>query len=104
MGKQVNQLPVVWDRKAYSDFEYNLDEIKKDSPANANLVKDRVTDVIKSLPNFPKKFRADELKLDNDGSYRVFNKDGLRVSYHITSTQIQIVGVRHGSQDPQMFR
>ena len=103
MVKRVNLLPVVWDRKAYQDFVWNLNEIKSDSPINAKRVKTRVNNIIKSLPNFPLKFRADELKDINDGSFRVFNQDGFRVSYRVTKVNIQIVRVRHGSQEPILF-
>lgn len=103
MGKQVKSLPVVWDRKAYQDFEWKLNDIKSDSPINARRVKTRVNNIVKSLPNFPLKYRSDELKDPNDDSFRVFNQDGFRVSYRVTKVNIQIVRVRHGSQEPISF-
>jgi plasmid stabilization system protein ParE len=98
MGKQINQ--VNWDDKALSSFIDILDYIKLDSPMNAKLVKSRILNLIKEIPSNPNMYRADELKNNNDGTYRVFNRDSIRVSYKIEPNIIIITRVRHSSQEP----
>lgn len=80
-----------------------LDYIKLDSPVNAKRVKTRILNLIKTIPTDPLIYRADELKKDNDGTYRVFNRDGIRVSYKIDPTIIIIARVRHSKQDPVSY-
>ncbi|GAB1449396.1 hypothetical protein MASR2M44_24230 [Bacteroidota bacterium] len=56
--------------------------------------------LIKALPANPEMYKEDELKSENDGSYRVFNRDSIRVSYKIERKVIIIARVRHSSQEP----
>ncbi len=76
-----------------------FDYIKLDSLTNARRVKTRVANIIKAIPSNPMMYRADELKSNNDGTYRVFNRDSIRVSYKIEPTAIIIARVRHSSQE-----
>jgi plasmid stabilization system protein ParE len=73
------------------------------SPANAKRVRTRINNIIKAIPSNPEMFREDELKEDNDGSYRVFNRDSIRVSYKIEPAEVFIVRVVHSSQEPNLF-
>ena len=87
----------------FRNFIDILDYIKIDSPANAIYVKNRVLKIIYSICLNPKMFREDELKTNNDGTFRVFNKDRIRISYKIESNSIIIARVRHSSQEPKFY-
>jgi hypothetical protein len=45
-------------------------------------------------------YREDELKSDNNGTFRVFNQDSIRVSYKIEPTVIVIARIKHARQEP----
>lgn len=45
-------------------------------------------------------FKKDELKVRNDGSFRVFIQDRIRISYRIKLKEIRIERVKHSSQKP----
>jgi plasmid stabilization system protein ParE len=80
-----------------------LDYIKKESPTNAKRVKTRINNIIKTIPSNPEMFRVDELKENNDGTYRVFNTDSIRVSYKIEPKEIFIARVVHSSQESNLY-
>ena len=102
MGKRV--IPQIrWGAKALHNFIAILDYIKTDSPTNAKRVKTRINNIIKTIPSNPEMFREDELKEDNDGTYRVFNRDSIRVSYKIEPKEIFIARVVHSSQEPDLY-
>lgn len=98
MGRQIRQ--IRWDDKAFQRFVDILDYIKLDSPINAKRVKTRIMNLIKVIPTNPEIYREDELKRDNDGTYRVFNLHSIRVSYKIEPKAIIILRVKHSSQEP----
>jgi len=98
MGKQIRQ--IRWDERALQSFVDILDHIKQNSPINAKRVKTRIMNLIKSIPVNPEMYREDELKSNNDGTYRVFSRDSIRVSYKIEPDAIIITRFRHSSQDP----
>ncbi|OYU97347.1 MAG: hypothetical protein CFE21_03385 [Bacteroidetes bacterium B1(2017)] len=98
MGKQIRQ--IKWDERALGSFISIIEYIYQSSPNNAKSVKARVINIIKSIPQNPELYRVDELKENNEGSFRVFNSDSIRISYKIESTAILITRVRHSSQEP----
>ena len=102
MGKRVNR-QIKWGMKALYNFIDILDYIKLDSPTNAKRVKTRINNIIKTIPTNPEMFREDELKENNDGTYRVFNKDSVRISYKIEPKEIFIARVVHSSQEPDFY-
>lgn len=101
MGRQIKQ--IIWDENALRNFINILDYIKQDYPINAKRVKTRITNLIKGIPLNPEMYREDELKKNNDGTYRVLNKDGIRISYKIEQRAIIISRVRHSSQEPFIY-
>jgi len=103
MGKRVTRLKIEWSGTAFHDFISILNYIKSESPTNAKRVKTRIINIIISVSLTPKMFREDELKDNNDGSYRVFNKDNIRVSYKIETKKIFITRVTHSSKEPKSF-
>lgn len=102
MGKNVIR-QIKWYPKALHSFIDILNYIKIDSPTNAKRVKTRINNIIKTIPTNPEMFREDELKENNDGTYRVFNKDSIRISYKIEPKEIFIARLVHASQEPNLY-
>jgi plasmid stabilization system protein ParE len=91
---------ISWDKEAWQDFIKILEYIMDDSPENAIRVGNRVLNVINAIPEHPKMFKEDDLKIRNDGSFRVVFQDRIRITYRITPKEIRIERVRHTSQEP----
>jgi plasmid stabilization system protein ParE len=72
----------------------------EDSPDNAIRVSNRIANIINMIPDFPEMYKADELKTRNDGSFRTFVQDRIRITYRIMEDTIRIERVRHTSQEP----
>ena len=102
MGKRVSY-SIQWDKAALQNFIAILNYIKAESPTNAKRVNTRIVNTIKMLPKNPQMFKSDEWKLNNDGSFRVFVKDSIRVSYKIDRQILIIARVSHTSQEPIIY-
>ncbi len=63
---------VSWAKVAKLQLKAACDYIKKDSPANAEMVKRKIIAAARSLETFPEKHAAGIFKKNNDGSFRVF--------------------------------
>jgi plasmid stabilization system protein ParE len=99
MGKRI----IRWDKRALHSFLDILNYIRKDSPTNSLRVKTRIVNIIASIPDNPEMFREDELKADNDGTFRVFSHDNLRVSYKIERDAVFILKVKHSMRKPKVY-
>ena len=73
------------------------------SPQGAKKVKDEILATVKKLPTDSQIFVADDLKVDNDGSYRVFYIYSYRIVYKITPDSILILRIRHTSREPKEY-
>ena len=103
MGKKKIVPVIYWDQNALRNFLKILDFISEDSVINAKRVKTRINNIVKAIPFHPYMFKEDELRFKNDGSFRVFTKNKIRVSYQISATVIRIVRIRHTSQEPKLY-
>lgn len=103
MGKRVIKRKIIWNPTALHKFIDILNYIKGESPTNAKRVKTRIVNIISSISSNPEMFRADEWKYNNDGSFRVFNYDSIRVSYKIEPNTILIARVSHTSEEPKQY-
>jgi plasmid stabilization system protein ParE len=83
-------------KKAY---EY----IYQDSPKNAQKVRGDIAAIANKLPDNPGFYTLDKHKLENDGSYRSFEKHRYRISYRVLDTEIRILVVRHTSMEPVSY-
>ena len=63
-------------------------------------MRDELIDLTIALSENPEKYALDKYKINNDGSWRAFEKYHYRVSYKITATQIRVVRLRHTSKSP----
>ncbi len=83
-------------RKAY-------DHIALDSLQNARSVPDTLINMTLALADHPEKHPPDQFKIDNDGTWRAFEKHHYRVFYRIVNDQIRIVRLRYTSRSPLTF-
>jgi plasmid stabilization system protein ParE len=98
-----NNLKVVWDKAAYQSLLEIHKFIKKDSLQNAYMVKQELLKSIQELSINPKRNPPDKFKLDNDGSYRAFEKLSHRIAYKVTDTQVIVLRIRHVKQEPLAY-
>ena len=94
---------VVWTNRARKNLKQVYDYIREDSPQNAYKVVEAIsTAVYKAIKN-PEVYRPDKYKINNDGSYRAFEKHRYRVVYRFNKDTIRVLRVRHTSQEPLKY-
>lgn len=100
MGKKLIDYPIEWDINEKERFKEIIQSIKKRSPFLAQRIKDDVKKNLNIIKKNPMIFEADELKLDNDKSYRKFNVIHIRFVYKIDIDKIIIARVRYSASEP----
>jgi plasmid stabilization system protein ParE len=94
---------VVWTKQAEKQLFQAYTHISKDSTQNAQKVlEDLTTTVYKAVGN-PEFHGPDKYKIDNDGSYRAFEKHRYRISYRFSKNIIRVLRVRHTTMDPKHY-
>jgi plasmid stabilization system protein ParE len=101
MVMQVYQ--VVWTKRSMQQINAAHKYISKDSPQNADKVlKDIAAAVNKAIVN-PEFYGPDKYKINNDGSYRAFEKHRYRIVYRFSKNIIRVLRVRHTKMEPKTF-
>ena len=96
-----NQL--VWTRRSQQHMMALYKYIYEDSPQNAaKVVNDIVVAMDKAIDN-PNYYNPDKYKVDNDGSYRAFEKHRYRIVYRSKNNFIRVLRVKHTSMEPKMY-
>jgi len=94
---------VVWTKRSLLQIKAAYKYIFKDSPQNAGKVVNDITKAVsKAVPN-PEFYGPDKYKINNDGTYRAFEKHSYRISYKITKMTIVVLRVRHTKLEPKPF-
>lgn len=93
-------MEVVWSKDAELELKNIFSEIKKQSPGGAKKVLSEILDQTSKLNHFWNRFREDELKENNDGSYRVCFVYLYRITYKVKDSGIYILRIRHCGQEP----
>lgn len=91
---------VVWSDEAKAELKSIYKYILQDSPKNATKVRSDVVDITRKLSLNPDQHAPDKYKLNNDGSYRAFEKHKYRVVYRIRENEIRVLRVRHTKMEP----
>ena len=100
----VNKRVIVWDKIAIEQLKEAYNSFKKDDNSNFSLkFKSFILKTISKLIFNPEIYEQDRFKIENDGSYRAFEKFNYRIVYRITETQIRILRVRHTSREPLKY-
>jgi len=94
---------VVIDSEAKSKLRNIKSYIRKGSEINAERFKRGILDSIRKLSINQKKHQPDKFKRDNDGSFRVFEFYHIRLTYHISESQIIIIRIGHTKRNPIEF-
>ncbi|MDP2385019.1 MAG: type II toxin-antitoxin system RelE/ParE family toxin [Bacteroidota bacterium] len=91
---------VVWSDMAKQELKDVHSYIKRQSEPAAKQVKNKILSSTKVLETGKEIYKADTLKVNNDGTYRAYIVYSYRIVYRITSSQIMILRIRHTSREP----
>jgi plasmid stabilization system protein ParE len=94
---------IVWDKNAVQYLQTAIKFIRKDSPQNAEKVKQQIMDSVTALADQPEKHPIDKYRINNDRSFRAFEVYKFRITYFVSDREIRIVRIRHTSQEPKDF-
>ena len=104
----MNVLPeIVYSRRFDLDFSEILRYLRQNiSNQTADIIRDRIFEVIESLPENPERFPP-EPKLAYLGNYRVIRmkREPYKIFYRHTETEIRIARIFHSKRDfDRIFR
>jgi plasmid stabilization system protein ParE len=77
--------------------------ISQNSPQNAIKVLNEIAAMANKAAGNPEIYSPDKYKINNDGSYRAFEKHRYRISYRFTNNIIRVLRVRHTSMKPLKY-
>lgn len=73
------QYQIIWTKRSLLQMKAAYKYIFKDSPQNAAMVVNDITKAVsKAIPN-PEFYAPDKDKINNDGTYRAFEKHHYRI-------------------------
>lgn len=98
-----NRYEVVWTRRAQQHLKKAYEYISQDSPQNALKVTNAIVAAVQKAVSNPELYGPDKYKVENDGSYRAFEKHRYRVSYRYGKNIIRVLRVRHTSMEPKPY-
>ena len=100
----VQRPEVLWGKRAYKSLQKAYKHIKKDSLVNAEMVREDILAITRSLADHPKKYPVDKFKKYNEtGEYRAFEKHSYRIAYRYTKKVIKVIRLRHVKQIPKRY-
>ena len=97
-----NKIKVVWSDDAKSQLKAAYKFIAADSIKNAGKIRSEILSLTKNLSENPERYSKDKFKLNNDGTYRAFEKYKYRISYRVFESEIRILRMRHTKMEPQL--
>ncbi|MGH2643572.1 MAG: type II toxin-antitoxin system RelE/ParE family toxin [Chitinophagaceae bacterium] len=94
---------VVWTKPAQKEMKQAFDYISKDSIKNAEKVITTIAAMVDKASDNPQIYPPDKFKIDNDGSYRAFEKHRYRIAYRFSNKVLRVLRVRHTSREPLQY-
>ena len=94
---------VVWDERARTALKQAYYHIQKDSPQQAERVRQEIIVATKKLSANPEMHPPDKYRTDKDSRFRAFEKFNYRISYVVTQDSIRVLRFRHVKQQPQEY-
>jgi len=98
-----NQHQVIWTLSAQKQMKHLYEYISKDSIRNANKVIEDIAIAVDNATRNPEIYSPDKYKINNDGSYRAFEKHRYRISYRFTKNIIRVLRICHTSMKPKPY-
>jgi plasmid stabilization system protein ParE len=97
------QYELVWTKRSQLQMKAAYNYISEDSPKNAaKVIEDIIIAVNKAITN-PEFYGSDKYKINNDNSYRAFEKYHYRIVYRFTKNIIRVLRVRHTKMEPKSY-
>lgn len=96
----VRKLKVVIDNEAKNALRQAYEYIKKDSLQNAEKFQKKILSSIKALIKNPERHAPDKYRLDKDDSYRAYEVYRYRITYHVNTSGIRVIRIRHTRMNP----
>jgi addiction module RelE/StbE family toxin len=94
---------IVWTKRSQQHLKAAYKYISEDSPQNAlKVIEDIIAAMNKAVSN-PGFYNPDKYKVDNDGSYRAFEKHRYRIVYRFKKDVIRVLRVRHTKMEPEKY-
>lgn len=94
---------IIWAEKAKAELQKIYEYIEEDSQQNAENLINEIVEKVTELKEQPQRYKLDEYKKNNEGSYRAFEHKKIRISYKVKENQIEIVRVRHTKKRPSKY-
>ena len=93
---------IVWSKRSLAQLK-TINDFLLSKTLSANITQKVITEIListKVLKTQPFSYKLDNLKIDNDGSYRFYEVYKFRVSYRVLENEIRILRIRHGRRKP----
>ncbi len=94
---------IVWTKRSQQNMRHVYNYISRDSPKNVLKVTEDIYAAVNKAISNPEIYGPDKYKIDNDGSYRAFEKHRYRISYRFSDDIILVLRVRHTSRNPKPY-
>ena len=94
---------IVWTKRSQQNMPHLYNYICKNSPQNALKVVRQIGNAVYKGINNPEYYGPDKFKINNDGSYRAFEKHHYRISYRFTKNVIRILKVTQTKMNPKEY-
>lgn len=94
---------IVWTKRSQQHLKAAYKYISEDSPQNAlRVIEDIIAAMNKAVSN-PEFYNPDKYKVNNDGSFRAFEKHRYRIVYRFKKNVIRVLRVRHAKMEPEKY-
>lgn len=98
-----NKYQLVWTKRSQQHLKAAYDHIYEDSPQNAIKVVGSIAKAVNKAIINPEFYGPDKYKINNDGSYRAFEKYHYRIAYRYSKNIIRVLRIRHTKREPAEF-
>ena len=94
---------LVWTNQSQKHMRALYNYHREHSELNAlKIVNDIISGAEKAIIN-PEFYNPDKYKINNDGSYRAFEKHHYRIVYRSQKNIIRVLRVRHTKMEPKNY-